>query len=196
MIKKKSGVPLLALLAIMAVFHSGQGAPKDVSTQAETCFIYTDGLLDDLCAIEYLAKKYDHAVIMLQDPEGLADSQYASDLVKDESSFYAAVQPWFTSVVPYSDDTEISDADFYLLAPLTEFAEMLKDNPLLKSKRALLMAGDSEGPDGAGGDWNAVMDLDAYRYVTENMTDLFQITRLMCEKEYETNGYPFLRPVS
>jgi hypothetical protein len=53
------------------------------------------------------------------------------------------------------------------------------------------MAGDSDGPDGAGKDWNAVMDIDAYRYVTGNMTDLVQMTRPDCENEYEANGYPF-----
>jgi hypothetical protein len=53
------------------------------------------------------------------------------------------------------------------------------------------MAGDSDGPDGAGEDWNAVKDIDAYRYVTEKMTGLNQITRPDCEKAFEENGYPF-----
>ncbi|MDO5132163.1 MAG: hypothetical protein Q4D81_04155 [Eubacteriales bacterium] len=105
--------------------------------------------------------------------------------------FFEAVSQWFASVTPYSDFTDISEADFYLIAPLTEFAGMLKDDPSLKSKRALLMAGDAEGPDGAGEDWNAVMDIDAYRYVTENMIDLIQMTRPVCEAEFEKNGYPF-----
>lgn len=54
------------------------------------------------------------------------------------------------------------------------------------------MAGDSDGPDGAGEDWNAIMDIDAYRYVTENMTDLVQMTRPECERDFETNGYHFV----
>ena len=53
------------------------------------------------------------------------------------------------------------------------------------------MAGDSEGPDGAGDEWNAVADIDAYRYVTENMRNLTQVTRPECEATYEANGYPF-----
>ena len=53
------------------------------------------------------------------------------------------------------------------------------------------MAGDADGPDGAGEDWNAVKDIDAYGYVTEKMTSLNQITRPDCEKAFEENGYPF-----
>ena len=44
------------LLTLSAVLSAGCAAVHE-----NTCFIYTDGLLDDLCAIEYLAQKYDHA---------------------------------------------------------------------------------------------------------------------------------------
>lgn len=53
------------------------------------------------------------------------------------------------------------------------------------------MAGDSKGLDGAGEEWNAITDLAAYTYVTENMTDMIQICRPDCESAFEANGYPF-----
>lgn len=143
------------------------------------------------CAIEYLAGHYDHAVIMLQDPNGLAGSQYAAKQVKDEKSLLDTVSQWYESVESYSDRTDIAEADLYLFAPLTEFADLLEKNPSLKSNRAVLMAGDSAGPEGAGEEWNAMADPDAYRYVTESMTNLMQATRPDCENEYEKNGYPF-----
>ncbi len=161
------------------------------AAQPKTCFIYTDCLLDDLCAIEYLSDTYDNAIFMLHDSEGLAENPYASAKVTDEAVFYDAVSGWFTSVTPYSDDADISGADLYLLGPLTGFAELLKKDKSLESRRALLMAGDSDGPDGAGEDWNAIMDIDAYKYVTGNMSNLVQMTRSDCENEYEANGYPF-----
>ena len=180
----------LALPAFCPTITFGKWTDAD-TVQPETCFIYTDGLLDDLCAIEYLAQRYDNAVIMLQDPEGLKDNTYASPEVTGVSTFVETVSPWFKSIALYTDSVDISQTDFYLLAPLTEYAELLKANPSFKSKRALIMAGDSDGPDGAGEDWNAIQDIDAYRYVTENMTELVQMTRPDCEAEYEANGYPF-----
>ena len=190
-LSKRNRIPVMLIILILAVSPAKCAALETDPARVGACFIYTDGLLDDLCAIEYLSRYYDQAVIMLQDPGGLADSPYASGAVTDESTFFEAVSQWFTSVTPYSDPADIREADLYLLAPLTGFAELLRNEPSLSSKRALLMAGDSEGPDGAGGDWNAVMDIDAYRYVTENMTDLLQVTRPECEAGFETNGYPF-----
>lgn len=184
-------VKIFTLAVIITALFAGCGSSKSSTVQTDTCFIYTDGLLDDLCAIEYLAERYDNAVVMLQDPEGLKYNPYASPAVTDESIFFETISPWFTNVTRYTDTDDISQTDFYLLAPLTEYAELLKSNPSFESKRALIVAGDSVGPDGAGEDWNAIMDIDAYRYVTENMTDAVQITRPDCEAEYEAKGYPF-----
>ena len=184
-------ISLVVILSILALCSAGCGTKEPVSDQADTCFIYTDGLLDDLCAIEYLSGKYDHAIIMPENPEGMKESPYASDKVQDEDALLGVASAWFKNVVPYSDDTDISEADLYLLGPLTEFADLLKGNPSLQSNKALLMAGDAKGPDGAGEEWNAVADVDAYRYVTENMTNLTQVTRPECEATYETKGYPF-----
>jgi len=192
MIKKLyKPVTILTLAIIMTAFFGGCRTAKTDMVQSDTCFIYTDGLLDDLCAIEYLAERYDNAVIMLQDPEGLKNNPYGSPEVTEESTFFDTVSPWFESVAPYTDSANISQTDFYLLAPLTEYAELLKANPSFQSKRALIMAGDADGPDGAGEDWNAIQDIDAYRYVTGNMTDLVQMTRPDCEAEFEANAYPF-----
>lgn len=191
MMSKRFYRSIAAVFVLIAVGLTGCGVPGQGEKQADTCFIYTDGLLDDLCAIEYLGGRYDKAVVLLQDPDGLADSPYGSRAVTDESALFNVISNWFDSVAPYSDSTDISKADLYLLAPLTAFSALLKADPSLRSRRALLMAGDSEGPDGAGGDWNAIMDPEAYRYVTENMTDLIQMTRPVCESEYETNAYPF-----
>lgn len=156
-----------------------------------TCFIYTDGLLDDLCAAEYLSEKYDSAVILLQDPEGLSGNEYGSDQVKTKKELLETVSGWFSGVTEYSASTDLSETDIYLLAPLTEFAALLKEDPSLKSAHALMMAGDSEGPEGGGNEWNAASDPEAYRYVTENMTDLTQITAPRCEAVFLKNGYPF-----
>ncbi len=174
------------LLTLCTVLSAGCTAVHE-----NTCFIYTDGLLDDLCAIEYLAQKYDHAVIMPQNPAGIAGSPYASSAVTDEAALLDTASEWFVSAELYSDEMNLSEADLYLLAPLSEFAELLKDNPYLCSEKALMMAGDTDGPDGAGNEWNAAADIEAYRYVTENMKNLTQMTRSECEQEYEKDGYPF-----
>ena len=94
-----------------------------------------DSLLDVICAIEYLAEKYDNAVIMLQDPEGLKDNSYASPAVTGENIFFDTVSPWFSSITPYTDSADITQTDFYLLSSLTEYVELLRVNPSFKSKR-------------------------------------------------------------
>lgn len=186
-LNRKSGISLFTIAALISVCLAGC---KDTKT-ADTCFIYTDGLLDDLCAIEYLGSKYDHAVIMVEKPEEIAESQFASEKIKDENDLLGAAGEWFSDVISYSEVNDISEADLFLLAPLSGFAELLKEEPSLMSYMALLMAGDSDGPSGAGEEWNAIADIDAYRYVTENMKNLVQMNRFECENEYETNGYPF-----
>ena len=179
------------ILAVLLLGLAGCGTAETGGARAKVCFIYTDGLLDDLCAIEYLSKSYDTAVILLQDPEGLAGNDYASPSVTDKEAFFRTVSGWFKSVTEYSDSVDLSEADFYLLGPLTEFAALLREKPSLKANRTLLMAGAAVGPDGAGEEWNAAADEEAYRYVTETMTDLTQITATACEILYEAEGYPF-----
>ena len=80
-------IAFLVMAGIIAVCSAGCDIPKSEAAQRDTCFIYTDGLLDDLCAIEYLSQRYDNAVIMLHNPEELADSPYASVTVTDENRF-------------------------------------------------------------------------------------------------------------
>ena len=174
------------LLTLSAVLSAGC-----TFIHENTCFIYTDGLLDDLCAIEYLGQKYDHAVILAQNPAGIAESPYASSAVTDETALLDTVSKWFVSAELYTDNVNLAEADLYLLAPLSEFAGLLKDKPYLRSGKAMMMAGGEDGPDGAGNEWNAAADIEAYRYVTENMKKLIQMTRTECEQEYEKDGYPF-----
>lgn len=184
-------ISVLFVFAIITVGLTGCKAKKVDKDQTSICFIYTDGLLDDLCAIEYLSGKYEGAVVLLQNPEGLVGNDYAAKAVTDKKALIDTVSKWFSSVSEYSDSTDISKADFYILAPLTEFAELLKDNPSLVSNHTLLMAGASDGPDGAGDEWNAAADEESYRYVTEKMTDLTQMTAPECEAAFAENGYPF-----
>ena len=185
------GLFAIAMLGALAFAFTGCKSKKAETAGADTCFVYADGLLDDLCALEYLSKRYDHAVILLQNPEGLKDSPYGSPSVTDGGVFLEAVHKWFPDAVSYADGTDVAKADFYLLAPLTEYAALLKKHPEFGEKNTLMMAGDEKGPDGAGEDWNAIMDIEAYRYVSENVSDLFQVTRPDCEGAYEKNGYPF-----
>lgn len=166
------------------------GEARSASCKA-SCFIYTDGLLDDLCAAEYLSGRYDSAVILLQDPEGLSQNEYGSDKVRSKKDLLDTVSGWFPEVTEYSDSMDLSETDMYLLAPLTEFAALLKEAPSLKSGHALMMAGDQEGPEGGGNEWNAASDPEAYRFVTENMTDLTQVTAPECEAAFLKSGYPF-----
>ena len=100
-------ISLFVLSGIVALGLTVRGAGKTETILTDTCFIYTDGLLDDMCAIEYLSKKYDNAIIFLQNPTGLADNQYASDKVTDETSFFDVISKWFTSVASYHDSADI-----------------------------------------------------------------------------------------
>lgn len=179
------------LVVVFILGLSACGTPGIDEVRKTTCFIYTDGLLDDLCAIEYLSDRYESAVILLQDPGGLAGNEYASDTVSNKKAFMDTVSGWFSVVTEYSDSEDLSNMDVYLLAPLTEFASLFEENSSLKSNHVLMMAGDSDGPNGAGLEWNATADEEAYRYVTENMTDLTQITAPECEAAYLQTGYPF-----
>ncbi len=181
----------MALIAFISIGFAGCGTKKTDEAQTKVCFIYTDGLLDDLCAIEYLSGKYDSVVILPQNPEGLEGNDYGSKTVTDKNALIGAASKWFKNVSEYSASTDISAADLYLLGPLTEFAELLKDKPSLRSNRTLLMAGAFDGPDGAGEEWNAAADEEAYRYVIENMTALTQMTAPECEAEFSANGYPY-----
>ena len=49
--------------------------PEAGEKQSDPCFNYTDGLLDDLCAIKYLGGRYNKAVVLLQAPARPARNQ-------------------------------------------------------------------------------------------------------------------------
>ena len=112
-------IAVLLVLAVLALGLAGCGTKETGEARTKTCFIYTDGLLDDLCAIEYLAGRYDSAVILLQDPDGLAGNDYGSAAVTDKDALLRAASGWFASVTEYADGVDLSGADLYLLGPLT-----------------------------------------------------------------------------
>ena len=164
---------------------------RRAENKTRSCFIYTDGLLDDLCAMEYLSQHYDQAVIMLAEADGLKDSPLSSASVKDRAALLETASGWFRDCSEYREGSDLTGMDLYLFAPLTEFVLLMENDESIRDSRVVLMAGESDGPEGAGNEWNAAADEAAYRYVISNLTHLSQVSSKECEARFAEQGYPY-----
>lgn len=157
------------------------------------CFIYSDAFLDDICAAEMLAGYYESARVFVTLEDEIKGSDYCSDSVTDGKEFISLMNGLFSGgAKPYAAGEPLpADCDIYLLAPLTDFAELLKQAPSLADNYCVMMAGINAGAGGALNEWNASRDPDAYDFVVTQMKNLRQVTRNECLELYEKNGYPF-----
>lgn len=159
----------------------------------DVCFIYTDAFLDDICATEMLADKYERAIVFVTLEGEIRGSAYCSDRVTDGSEFLSLMSELFDKgATAYRiGDSLPEDADLYLLAPLTDFAEIICRNTEIEDNFCVMMAGINPGVGGALNEWNASRDSLSYDFVVSQMHRLRQVTRNECLELYEKNGYPF-----
>lgn len=159
----------------------------------EICFIYTDAFLDDICATEMLAANYKKAIVFVTLENEIKGSAYCSDIVTNGREFLALMNELFEGgATDYTvDDSLPADCDIYSLAPLTDFAEIIRKNPDIKDNYCVMMAGINPGVGGALNEWNASRDASAYDFTVTQMNNLRQVTRNECLEMYAKNGYPF-----
>ena len=153
--------------------------------------VYTDGLLDDLCALEELSKKYKKALIILVNGSDLPTSDYAMNNY-DMMKFSVDVKSWFTDATVIQDAFMLSDVCeltpdsncvVYCLCNATAIS---KDLHMLKSVRELhAMIGSSHTYSTVDEEWNAAQDIDAYGRLLDaigNNSNWHQYTSVECEQ--------------
>lgn len=159
------------------------------------CIVYTDLLLDDLCAIQWLAKMYDNVCILPCCLNSWSNSKYGTD--DSFNDMCEKIKSWGdVEIVGPANNCikEFEDSDLYLLAPLTEFVELVEDEEELEfllNFPTVMMAGEELGEDGVGNEYNAVKDEYAYKFIIKNIKTLCQVTDKMCKKLFKDRGYPF-----
>lgn len=162
--------------------------------------VYSDVLLDDLCALEYLSTKYKELILVAVNVSDLADSDYASDRVKNIANITAVVNKWFdkATVIDASSKYVISAVlihsdveEVFSLAPMSAIVEDMKKCPMLRSKKITLMAGSKEGAEGFKNEWNAMADPDAYKEFFELASNYEQFTYEDCKILFVRRGIPF-----
>lgn len=168
--------------------------------------IYTDMLLDDLCAIELLSYKYKSAVILVANSDDLPSSNYAADnynIVKANND----VKTWFKdNVVFVKDSLELRDVcEFTPEHRVTVFClcnakAIVRDleyiEPNLKNLAAMIGSSHEFNPNDP--EWNANQDLEAYKVLQEfinSNSNCLQVTAGECEDSYnpEDGTYNWLK---
>lgn len=177
-----------------SMFQSDETDEKVDGVSGSKCVIYTDLLLDDLCAIEWLAKKYDKVCILPCCLNSWTGSEYGTD--ENFDSVCEKIRSWGDVVIirdDYEPLKEFEESDLYLLAPLVEFVNLVENEEFkfLLNLPAVMMAGEEIGEDGAGSEYNAMQDEDAYKFVIKNIKTLCQTTDKMCKKMFKEKEYPF-----
>lgn len=166
----------------------------------ETILVYSDILLDDLCAIEYLSKIYKNIVIIVVNASDLPTSDYASDRVRSVRAVSMLLHKWFNSAIVHSGTSGYSFSQallksitrVYSLAPMTNIVNDLTRHPVLRGIPITLMAGAEHGENGAKNEWNAVADLKAYKEFFRLAKRYDQFTWFDCVDLYNRRGIPFV----
>ena len=151
------------------------------------CLVYSDLLLDDLCALEFLATKFDSITVVAINAQELTESDYASTMVATLNEAEIHLQFWFNSVrvIDGNEDYNLEEEyDLVLsLAQATRVVDDLERYDWLKD----LPFGAMIGPDE---EWNAARDLEAYHKLVEMGTHAVIVQAGWCEQQYEEAGYP------
>lgn len=150
--------------------------------------IYTDGLLDDLCAIQELSKHYKSAVVILTDYNELNKSDYAA-YNYNPFTLRIDLSSWFKECTMVIDKCELDSVceftrgfDVYCLAKATS---VIRDFDLIsKADNLYAMIGSSNVFNNNDKEWNASQDITAYEKLLEaiNTKDNWkQFTSTDCE---------------
>lgn len=156
--------------------------------------IYTDGLLDDMCAIEELSKHYDKAIIVLVNSEDLSNSQYAPKYYSVER-FKEDCESWFEECRILCEE-QCGESfrvpgvvDVFLLCNAKTFMST-KDN--YRIKRLCAMIGSSHEFDENDTEWNASQSIESYKQLQEEINKRRgwrQVTAKECEEFVRPETY-------
>lgn len=148
------------------------------------CLVYTDLLLDDLCALEKLSEHYDGVFIYPYAPEriGQPDNEYASANIASLEEAIATLKVWFGFAAEVGERgmeaVHPLVTDVFVLCALTDVVRHLKKFPTLADHDFCLMAGSKPGADYCQPtEWNQQLDPEAYN-------EFFSLVRPSRVKQY------------
>lgn len=161
----------------------------------KTCVIYTDVMLDDLCALEVLSKYYDNALVVMLSPDDVGKSVYSpKGFTVDNvaSSICNSFKNVKVITVPVSNTAYLETCDEYDVFSLGSAAYVMGDIAVLKPKMNNLVAmiGSREG-DGTS-EWNASLSVEAYMKLKTFMGEYPKshlFTSEDCDELYDKNHY-------
>lgn len=152
---------------------------------SDYCVVYTDLLLDDLCAIQLLSYRYRKVCIIAVNHNDLPTSDYAYDGC-NIFTVISKLKEWFDDVVVRIDALSCSnvtvannEADCYSLANATAIVKDLEAGFKYKSITAMIGSSEEE--------WNASQDVEAYHKLLTY--GIKQVSFEDCEKLYAEKGY-------
>lgn len=162
-----------------------------MTLDANTCVVYSDLLLDDLCALEELGHRYDNLYLIAVNLIDLHKSPYSSDRVHTMYEAYTYVKKWFKDVVVTSKTVEYNGdnadaADCYLLCKATKIVSDLESG--VKFAKITAMIGSDTRGRFNDEEWNASQDIVSYQKLLKNY-EVNQLTHNDCIKLYELRGY-------
>lgn len=162
--------------------------------KSSKCIIYTDLILDNLYAIQWLTKMYNKIYILHCNLNNWRGSEYKMNY--SLNSVWEKIRSWGDVVIigqDYEPIKELEESDLYLLAPLTEFVKLVENEEFkfFMNLPTVMLAGEEIGEDGAGSEYNAMQDEDAYKFVIKNVKTLCQVTKKMCKRMFKEKNYPF-----
>lgn len=158
---------------------------------SDCCVVYSDLLLDDLCAIEELSRRYNKIYLVAVNSEQLKDSPYSSDKVHKLVDADAEISEWFDSTIIRNDSVSahgnsVDGADAYCLCSATKIVEDLKSGKcnfrsITARMGTSLPARLDDGEHNAAQDPKSYMELSKYnvRFVTASD----------CRNLYQRNNY-------
>ena len=92
------------------------------------CLVYSDLLLDDLCALEFLATKFDAITVVAINAQELTESDYASTMVATLNEAEIHLQFWFNSVrvIDGNEDYNLEE-EYDLVLSLAQATRVVDD---------------------------------------------------------------------
>lgn len=165
---------------------------KKMKIDKEYCVVYSDLLLDDLCALEALSRKYSKIYLVAVNPGDLITSLYASSRVRNLIEAEAVLKKWFKEVVLRincisKDGHLVTYPDCYSLANATKIAEDIK-SPRIQFSKIIGMIGSDTEARKDDEEWNASQDPDAYVDLC-HAVGFNQVTADYCRYLYKEYGY-------
>lgn len=161
-----------------------------ISIDRSYCVVYSDLLLDDLCAIEELARRYDNIYLIAVNIDDLQSSQYAANDIRSIESAERLFSKWFEKVhvmlYPISVNGNIVDgADCYCLSNASKLVTDLDSG--IKFGKIVGMIGSDHYSRVTDKEYNASQDIESYCKLCSY--GFKQVTRSECEELFVRNNY-------